>query len=1300
MPLIFPDEENMTADQNDCVALFGELDSTDMLTSAHVQTSDMAGLARALQEFIIQNQDIFGAADIYNVRLQSPLTLAGVLTAVLTGLADTDRRPVVHKFVIVAPPGSNAEDCEEKAWSRIVTTFRLLAQREMGPREKAWLKKRFQLIVASNRRTSSVLDVIRVQSEHTVIIVADAASYRDDAIEPYIAPGALSPLRPEDVWAPQLHALTTAVIKLAQKCNLYVALDANQLSPSRKVLSDLLLSINGCGVMGSSSEDSLDSILAARVDQWDKWIRAGRLGQVFRDIDQLPGNFDSNKPYLRIQVLHKADLFAEALQAIRQEIATHQELDAPMRVKLARIAQDANASRFAVEILVPAIAELQSREDLESALATAQDADSTELEKKVAERLDALFPGSPGLRQRLLHALLATRDYAGAAAITANEPDGRAEFYDNLARFLSDDDIPDYNGLIALAGSDISQADAYRMACVNDALTRKLAPLAFGLVMPLPSTPAQAERGERLLLRTLEHIVLLNGKDGALPLQSEEFQAAVMSLIERLAYNPKNHALRVGLVHLIHPSVAGTMGLVLIAFIVLKLASRSIRLDKWSPPGASGSDWLHERMPFLKAAFDWLESEGQVVIGRVIFPVTLLTEPADEVVSAITDFLVHAPLESDEAVAIHYRFLALATSVTPHCSDSDYDLRLMRSVACRLANTGHAQLARDLAEQTLLNSTATSRRRRLGWFAMADIYHRCHNKLEAFLSLACTFAADDGGDEEQIWHEITGMARLFRDCGLLKHSRLAIHQARQILQSMGLSASYSHRLDTLDLQIRQIELNIDGFKKVDLEVLLTEVVRNCETVLKHRDMMAPAAALLGQLLRQAGEIGAAIPAKADGVYTELLKHVGPSYDSLIRTMSASAPTAEELLAQISTSRPPRYSDDVGYDMSNIVIVASRALAQDNYIVDATNTSFALELLGDQGVAIPGWDEAPEPPPAPKNIDEAAEIALSISREGISVIQVGFDSSGRMVRVSTVDGHMGTPVREPDNVMLAERFKIWSKKYPYAYGIDDAVNLFYTTTADLRLSSLPQGPVVVVADVRFQSFPPNLLYVDEEFAGRTRAMATAPSLSWLQAARSKGMIGDGRFCAWISTAVGTTESQTLSMIAQRLESTFGQYGFVVDDGPTLPTALAGASMAVITAHGGVHPEGRYFQVVSDEGVLRVTARDLANALRNIGIVVLFVCSGGRADKHPGAHTTLGLAKEILDRGCAAVIASPWPLDAQVPSHWLPVFLEYWSKGGILIEANFYANKAVDRYFSQDPARGLAMTIFGNPLLRRT
>ena len=98
------------------------------------------------------------------------------------------------------------------------------------------------------------------------------------------------------------------------------------------------------------------------------------------------------------------------------------------------------------------------------------------------------------------------------------------------------------------------------------------------------------------------------------------------------------------------------------------------------------------------------------------------------------------------------------------------------------------------------------------------------------------------------------------------------------------------------------------------------------------------------------------------------------------------------------------------------------------------------------------------------------------------------------------------------------------------------------------------------------------------------------------------------------------------------------------------------MAVITAHGGVHPEGRYFQVVSDEGSLRVTAGDLANALRNVGIVILFVCSGGRADKHPGGEHYPWARQADLGSGLrcrrrfavAARRAGALPLAARVPA----------------------------------------------------
>ena len=77
---------------------------------------------------------------------------------------------------------------------------------------------------------------------------------------------------------------------------------------------------------------------------------------------------------------------------------------------------------------------------------------------------------------------------------------------------------------------------------------------------------------------------------------------------------------------------------------------------------------------------------------------------------------------------------------------------------------------------------------------------------------------------------------------------------------------------------------------------------------------------------------------------------------------------------------PRYSDDVGYDVRYPAMVARRALASDDYIHNAVDTSFALELLADRGIAVPGWNETAEPPPAPRRVEEPAEIARTISRE--------------------------------------------------------------------------------------------------------------------------------------------------------------------------------------------------------------------------------------------------------------------------------------------------------------------------------
>ncbi|MNR67044.1 hypothetical protein D3C85_1908380 [compost metagenome] len=54
---------------------------------------------------------------------------------------------------------------------------------------------------------------------------------------------------------------------------------------------------------------------------------------------------------------------------------------------------------------------------------------------------------------------------------------------------------------------------------------------------------------------------------------------------------------------------------------------------------------------------------------------------------------------------------------------------------------------------------------------------------------------------------------------------------------------------------------------------------------------------------------------------------------------------------------------------------------------------------------------------------------------------------------------------------------------------------------------------------------------------------------------------------------------------------------------------------------------------------------------------------------------------------------------MPSHWLPGFLAAWEAGETLLDANAAGNRRVESQMGDDPKNRMAMTMYGNPLLRR-
>jgi hypothetical protein len=314
---------------------------------------------------------------------------------------------------------------------------------------------------------------------------------------------------------------------------------------------------------------------------------------------------------------------------------------------------------------------------------------------------------------------------------------------------------------------------------------------------------------------------------------------------------------------------------------------------------------------------------------------------------------------------------------------------------------------------------------------------------------------------------------------------------------------------------------------------------------------------------------------------------------------------------------------------------------------------------------------------------------------MSAVFAGIDVNGLLVRVTAAAGMLGPAIREDEDVFSERRLTLWSQRFPFRYGMDEkAFNLFLTSTEGLGMTSLPPR-AVLLASADLQYWPPNLIRIGDEFAGQSRRLAAAPSATWLQAARTKALV-DRRAIAWISTEASEVGGATLQSMVDRLAQPLQAHGIILDTGSEIPTNMQGAELVIVGAHGSLVPGSRYFQLIQNDADLRVASSTLSEALRGAGVVILFVCSGGRLDPHPLANTTIGLARQILGNGCAAVIASPWPLDSRLPSYWLPAFLKAWDTGLPIIDAAFEANVHVRDRFSSEFRDCLAMTVYGDPL----
>ena len=274
-----------------------------------------------------------------------------------------------------------------------------------------------------------------------------------------------------------------------------------------------------------------------------------------------------------------------------------------------------------------------------------------------------------------------------------------------------------------------------------------------------------------------------------------------------------------------------------------------------------------------------------------------------------------------------------------------------------------------------------------------------------------------------------------------------------------------------------------------------------------------------------------------------------------------------------------------------------------------------------------------------------------------MLMLAHDSAGELIATIVEPGRAEVQRAPASSTTAQDRLRAWSQTYPFKYGLIDPrkrVDVdgngsrlrrvgdgeFYESMRPFNIP-LPQGNrILVVAEPEVAQLAFNLvLRPGGDLTGHNTAIGMVPPLTWLEAIRQRTRTSGERRVAWLSDAGDPAELDAMSAVRGMLEPHLDSHRITLDTSNTLPQGLEGAQMAIVTAHGQLARGDRYFRRIVDEGALKESPLALAQALARVELVILFVCSGGRMDRHPSASTTVGLPKMLLELGCRTVLASP-------------------------------------------------------------
>ena len=1246
------------------------------------------------QGFNLGSMDIILGGDFNDVIGKTPIALwSGLQQRVFDGI------------LVILPPPSATALTDESVMNALQCGIEMVTNAKPAEKEIAFLERIVNIVACPSLDAVDLVSLIAAQGSKQLIAIPEIQNYRDNTLPPRPIIGLSAVLTSQDVWTQHVVSVCRQIMTELKNHDAYAVVHVDDRCVLSVKNTEMLTSIDDCYVAHISFQNDKKGLVDQHAQRWVTQIMGGLTGEVVSEIEalNLP---EINRLHLLAQLYSRAGNDTETIDVLTRCVEHYASWSKENLIQLASIAFKAGSKQLTETFLPKDINGLASHDWLEKALDIATDLQNNALIELYDQAMEALFTQSDSLKENRDRRLLMNCHLTHKSRKQLFTTVGFSQYHLTLQSEIFSEH-PIYASIVKTAvnwGKDWAELAA--ICCCTHANAVKKPRDAADVASLITTSALYGRQATQIVLASLRKMMLT---EDIRPENYDYYRTPLQAVIRYLANFPNDNDTRVRTTALLSVESCGDIGIPAITLTMLDIAKRQIEgISSSQNDVADRADENKEtEVPLdeelkknLENALSWLDSQRVVEYGVTVLPIGLIEYP-DNLIRLISRLINYsAPERENIDLKFMESMVSVVCALTPHAEyEVNMDLKVLRLLGGQYAAASQFQHARNIAEQALLLGQANAERKRLAWLAYADIYQRCKDPLQALCGLACAFATNEETTSADMWQEVFTATRILRDLGLIDQARDLLPSLRILLTNVGVDPD-------CDLRMLSIEesINLSASASRDpttLAKMMARLTEGCEKAGNDRSALMPLIVLLSQVVQQALNCDVEVQNNTHSTLTRGLEFLGEQAAEFISTVADTSPTATAITRHFNLIERASYASDVVKDYSMITVAARRLLnAQADAPRPASENALAIEILADHAVSTASM-------PSPLEVDWPIEYARTLNAQGAELVFMGLDTVGELVVVHVSPQNIVRIEQPIYTSSFKSRMLTWLEAYPYQYGLIDAANgnnEFFAAMELLDIQLPLATNLLVIAEPELQQLTLNLALIKtvsdgmEDFIGYHSAIGIVPSLTWLSMIHKSQHSSNHARKAWISHQDSPDGGGTLGVALQRLEGTFTEFGFSVDTKQCLPD-LSCAEISVIVAHGGLTTSGRYIHRISDEETLVETPEALANSVRYSDVVILFVCSGGRIDKHPWSNTTVGLPKLLLNKGARAVIASPWPLDVKVTYRWLQPFLTKWDAGASLFEATKAANDDIARNLGHNPQYALAMTVYGDGFLTK-